>query len=187
MLNAAPKEVVNPPQQTRFIGQQEGPPKDLSTGRGNLNPIGKKDPIKLDTTLDNVRVGVKEILQENLAQIKEIVPDAKVGYRGSLSRGFKGKEKGNAPFNPKEFDVDAFIVSDNLASLIQPVRGARWGNKFAPLRSIHKSIHQKLKSLFPGLRDSKKDAFQFRIFTKKQMNNWDKTKDPITIIEGENE
>ena len=187
LLNAAPDEVVNPPKQTRFAGQEEGAPKDLSTGRGNLNSVGKKGKIEVETTLDNVRVGVKETLQENLAQIKEIAPDAKVGYRGSLSRGFKHKEKGGGRFEPKDFDVDGFIVSDELAAQVKPVRGARWGNDFKPLRGIQKSIHQTLRSLFPGLRNAKKDQFQFRIFTKKQMQNWDEAKDPFTLIEGENE
>ena len=188
MLNAAPEKVTNLPKQARFIGQEEDAPKDLSTNRGNLNSVGKKGQIEVEPTLDNVRVGVEEVLQENLAQIKEIAPDAKVGYRGSLSRGFKGEHKGNAPFDPKSFDVDGFIISDELAAQVKPnYKGQRWGDNSRPLRGLQKSIQQTLKSLFPGLRDSKKDQFQFRIFTEKQMRNWNEAKDPFTIIEGENE
>jgi hypothetical protein len=47
---------------------------------------------------------------------KDVDPDAMIGFRGSLANGRKGPQKGNAPWNPDEFDVDAFIVSDVLAS-----------------------------------------------------------------------
>jgi hypothetical protein len=37
-----------------------------------------------------------------------------LGYRGSLATGVKFKTGG--PFDPTDFDVDAFIVSDKLAA-----------------------------------------------------------------------
>jgi hypothetical protein len=42
-LPPAPEEVVNPPKQTRFIGDELGNVKDLSTGRGNQNTIGRQE------------------------------------------------------------------------------------------------------------------------------------------------
>ncbi|MFU1794158.1 hypothetical protein ACM1RC_09840 [Paenibacillus azoreducens] len=33
-----------------------------------------------------------------------------------MATGQKGPHKGNAPFDPTDFDIDAFIVSDKLAS-----------------------------------------------------------------------
>lgn len=48
--------------------------------------------------------------------IRELDPEAQVGFRGSLANGRKGDQKGNAPWNPDDYDVDAFIVSDVLAS-----------------------------------------------------------------------
>jgi hypothetical protein len=48
LLNAAPEEVVNPTKETRFIVDESGNVKDVSTGRGNLNQIGKSvEPIEL--------------------------------------------------------------------------------------------------------------------------------------------
>jgi RHS repeat-associated protein len=185
LLKAAPEEVVNAPKETRFIGDESGNVKDLSTGRGNQNTVGKQGPIETPTTIENVRVGVKEVLQENLSQIKEIAPDAKVGYRGSLARGTKHQGKGGGDFEPTNFDVDAFVVSNKLASQVKPNKlGQRWGNKLGIFENIHKTINQQLKSLFPGLRNSKKnDEFQFRIFTEEQMNKWNQETNPHTIIE----
>jgi hypothetical protein len=48
--------------------------------------------------------------------IRELDPEAQIGFRGSLANGRKGAQKGNAPWNPDDYDVDAFIVSDVLAS-----------------------------------------------------------------------
>jgi RHS repeat-associated protein len=102
LLSAAPDEVVNTQKPTRFVGDENG---GLSGGRGNANSVGKQGPIEVKPTLDNVRVGVKEVVQENLSQIKEIAPDAKVGYRGSLARGTKHQEKGGGDFEPTNFGM----------------------------------------------------------------------------------
>ena len=69
-------------------------------------------------------------------------PDEVVGYRGSLARGFKGPHKGNAPFDPADFDVDAFIVSDKLSSEMEPNRkGQRLGNNHAEIKKIKDRIN----------------------------------------------
>jgi hypothetical protein len=48
LLNAAPEEVVNPTKETRFVVDESGNVKDVSTGRGNLNSVGKSSkPIEL--------------------------------------------------------------------------------------------------------------------------------------------
>ena len=56
-------------------------------------------------------------LRENvdLSTVHRLDPDAQIGIRGSLATGRKGPHKGNAPFDPNNFDVDAFIVFDKLA------------------------------------------------------------------------
>lgn len=55
-------------------------------------------------------------LQELKEAIKALDPNALIGFRGSLANGRKGPQKGNAPWDPEAYDVDAFIVSDVLAS-----------------------------------------------------------------------
>ncbi|PPA90033.1 hypothetical protein C4A76_00780 [Brevibacillus laterosporus] len=66
------------------------------------------------------RADIMNIVQDRMSpvvkKIKEIDPNAKVGYRGSLATGQKDPHKGNAPFDPTDFEIDAFIVSDKLAS-----------------------------------------------------------------------
>jgi hypothetical protein len=55
---------------------------------------------------------------EALAPLAKKFPDSRAGYRGSLARGKKGAHKGGGPFDPNDFDVDAFIVDDKLAATV---------------------------------------------------------------------
>ena len=57
---------------------------------------------------------VDEIINEDIKPIKDIDSEAIIGYRGSVATGIKFKSK--KPFDPSDFDVDAFIVSDKIAS-----------------------------------------------------------------------
>ncbi|HAM72540.1 MAG TPA: hypothetical protein DCM86_12935 [Verrucomicrobiales bacterium] len=107
---------------------------------------------------------VEEILAEAGLRIRQWDEAAVVGFRGSVARGYKGPHKGNDPFDPGRFDVDAFIVSDKLAAGIPKVRGARFvtaGNHL-PLATEQARIDQELRSRLPGL---KKAPFSFRVFT----------------------
>jgi hypothetical protein len=110
-----------------------------------------------------------ETAQSRVKSIQSIDPDAQVGFRGSLARGMKGSHKGNAPFDPNSFDVDAFIVSDSLAEQIGQGEKFRWGNKIPEVNAIQKDLDSALRNLpsFDGMRG---DRFQFRIFTHAEMD-----------------
>ncbi|MGG1442446.1 RHS repeat-associated core domain-containing protein [Brevibacillus laterosporus] len=99
----------------------------------NGDPVGFIDPLGLaglgtddcpkgnkGTTKGQTRADIMNTVQEKLSpalkKIRELDPNAKVGYRGSLATGQKDPHKGNAPFDPTDFEIDAFIVSDKLAS-----------------------------------------------------------------------
>ena len=116
------------------------------------------------------------IVQPQLRTIGELDSEALVGFRGSLARGFKGEHKGGTPFDVNDFDVDAFIVSDKLASQYPkniPFRnGARVG-----LGEVQSSIDQSLRQLpeFSGLRN---EPFTFRVYTQREMQKMQMKQDP---------
>ena len=109
---------------------------------------------------------VKRIVSTNSRQILSMFPDAKIGVRASLGRGFKGPHKKNAPFDPDDFDVDAFIVSDDLAKLI-PANGNRFrsAREIDSLQPIQDRIDRLLRSELDGLRS---EPFTFRVFTQEE-------------------
>ncbi|MEB7453630.1 hypothetical protein [Lysinibacillus sphaericus] len=115
---------------------------------------------------------VQNTMSPAAKKIKEIDPDAKVGYRGSLATGQKGPHKGNAPFDPTDFDIDAFIVSDKLASKFPENDPWKAGTKIREIRNLQKEIDKSLKDSLEGLRRVDKkgrpDKFTFRIYTQKE-------------------
>ncbi|AIS14351.1 hemagglutinin [Pseudomonas chlororaphis subsp. aurantiaca] len=121
-------------------------------------------------TRENIVGGLGETVQPHLKAIADFDADALVGFRGSLARGYKGPHKGNAPFDPQSFDVDAFIVSDKLASEFAGKVRFRSGAEIDGISSIQNAIDESLRRnpLFSGLRD---ESFTFRIFTQKEIQN----------------
>lgn len=83
----------------------------------------------------------------------------------------KGEHKGNADFDPIDFDVDAFIVSDKLASQYRLKTYFKDGTDIPELKVIQDSIENELRAQpsMSGLRDGIKDKFTFRIYTKAQI------------------
>jgi RHS repeat-associated protein len=119
-------------------------------------------------TREQIVARVHEIVEPHLHGIKALDVNAKVGFRGSLARGRKGSHKGGGPFNPQQFDVDAFIVSDDLSALIVPRRGFRNGGDIAEIRAIQRAIDADLRGT-PGFNGLKKEPFTFRIFSEKEI------------------
>jgi filamentous hemagglutinin len=85
-----------------------------------------------------------------------------------LARGFKGEHKGGAPFDPGNFDVDAFIVSDKLAGEFGSRVRFRSGAEIDDIADIQSSIDASLRQnpAFAGLRQ---DPFTFRSYTQQEI------------------
>jgi RHS repeat-associated protein len=116
------------------------------------DPLTWTDPLGLSCALHERQSAAAEAL----APLKQAFPEAAVGFRGSLARGRKGPHKGFAPFDPNNFDVDAFIVSDELAARVPPNRQG--------FRDLQKAGRQERKlvddlgrrlSAIPGIRQEK--------------------------------
>jgi len=112
---------------------------------------------------------VEDTLAPYASKLKKLYPDVRIGYRESLARGYKGPHKVDAngnplPFDPNDFDIDAFIVSDELAAKFASHEKWRSGNKIPQLKELQYEIQQQLKNSLSGLR--KGEPFEFRIWTK---------------------
>ena len=107
-----------------------------------------------------------ETVQPHLKIIGELDADALVGFRGSLARGFKHQDKGGGPFDVNDFDVDAFIVSDKLASQYPRSAWFRDGSRIPEIGGAQSAIDQSLRSEFSGLRS---DPFTFRVYTQREI------------------
>jgi hypothetical protein len=104
----------------------------------------------------------------DLSSIRELDPAARVGIRGGMARGFKSSHRGGGPFDPSDFDIDAFIVSDELAALFP--KQAWWRNAAeVGLGEFQTNFDATLRVLpeFQGLRSS---PLSFRIFTTDEIN-----------------
>jgi hypothetical protein len=106
-----------------------------------------------------------ETVQPYLSTIRQLAgEDALIGFRGSLAQGTVGnprKPTFGQPVNLANFDIDAFIVSDELAEL------AMWGTDVPGVRQVQQAIEQDLRRMveFDGLRSR---GFGFRIFTQEE-------------------
>lgn len=118
----------------------------INTYRYAPNPIGWVDPLGLPPCRDQIMKVVGERMEKHKPAIQALDPNAFSGYRGSLARGFKGLHKKNAPFDPNDFDIDAFIVSDQLSSEIKLNRNKkRLGTNHPGIKKIEDSINRDLK------------------------------------------
>jgi RHS repeat-associated protein len=136
----------------------------LDEAPGNLP---RSVAIRRDQTIQ----ALSEIINPYLSRIRKISgEDSLIGFRGSLARGRVGnrnKRTFGTPINFDDFDVDAFIISDDLVAVYG---NKRWGNDIPELKPIQDEIRVALGELpeFQGLRPGK-DGFSFRIFTKEEV------------------
>ena len=111
----------------------------------------------------NVKQKVKNILEDFKEKIRKIDPDAQIGFRGSVATGHKGPHKGNAPFDPNDFDIDVFIKSDKLfdadGSWWQGIRSHGYGDMVDDMESI-------FRKEFPGYRFDPSKPMDIRIFNQ---------------------
>ncbi|MGM0715488.1 hypothetical protein ACWKW1_27300 [Brevibacillus parabrevis] len=131
---------------------------------------GTERPLKAQTRAEIMNV-VQDTLSQALQKIKEVDPNAKVGYRGSLATGQKGPHKGNAPFDPNDFDIDAFIVSDKLAETFSKNVYWRSARKVSDdLNQLQDKLELNFRNTLPGYRYEPDKPFTFRIYTEKEFN-----------------
>ncbi len=112
----------------------------------------------------DIAKSVYNIMTTYVTKIKKLYPDAKVGYRGSLATGTKYSTGG--PFDPNDFDVDAFIVSDKLASQFGPNVVFRDARRFKELGAICDDLEKVFKKSFDGYRTEPGKPFTFRVWTE---------------------
>ncbi|MEO5684262.1 MAG: RHS repeat-associated core domain-containing protein [Chitinophagaceae bacterium] len=130
-------------------------------GEGELAAL-IKNASKL-TTRDGI-VSLVDGLLSSSQVVAKLDGKAIVGYRGSLATGVKYKT--GAPFNPSDFDVDAFIVSDKLAKQFNSSR-FRNGRDIPELTNLSNELEKVFKKM-PGYRTSAEKTFTFRIFSSKE-------------------
>lgn len=119
-------------------------------------------------TLDSIRTKVEELLKSKIVFITAKYPDAKIGYRGSLATGKKYKTGG--PFDPNDFDVDAFIVSDKLADRF--VKKVKWRDaRDEGFEQLANELEFHFKETFKGYRVDPKKPFTFRVWTENEYIN----------------
>ena len=142
------------------------------------NPIDWIDPLGLSCKeLVKINNAVAEVLQSEMSFIRSLDPNAQIGVRGSLARGTKGQGKNFAPFDPNDYDVDAFIVSDELSAFFPSSKRLRDARRNASLEELGMKdamdrIESKLRS-HPDLQGIREDElFSFRIMTHGESSNY---------------
>jgi filamentous hemagglutinin len=105
---------------------------------------------------------VDDLLRARIDKIKRLYPDAKIGYRGSLATGTKYSTGG--AFDPKDWDVDAFIVSDELYGKLPA--GWKSARDVPEIGAICEDIENQLKIL-SGYRTAPGKEFTFKVWQEK--------------------
>jgi filamentous hemagglutinin len=111
---------------------------------------------------------VGEVVEPHLGAVERLDPDALVGFRGSLARGFKSEQKDNLPFDVNNFDIDAFIVSDKLAASYPKNVDFRNGGRYGEIGAAQQTIDQSLRQ-FPEFSGLRSEPFTFRIYTQREI------------------
>jgi hypothetical protein len=109
---------------------------------------------------------VDDLIKPQINSLKSLYPDAKMGYRGSLATGKKYSTGG--PFDPSDWDVDAFIVSDELASKIGGT-GFRNGRDISAIEKIADDLELHYTNI-SGYRTEIGKPFTFRVWTQAEFD-----------------
>jgi hypothetical protein len=126
---------------------------------------------------------VEGIMAAKVTELKALYPNAKIGFRGSLSSGVKygdeivngvAKEVKGLKFDPKDWDVDAFIVDDVLAADVKfsnvKFGGFKNGNDVSMnIKTRSQQIENLLKNQ-SGYRTSIGREFTFAIWSNAEYN-----------------
>lgn len=114
---------------------------------------------------ERIAAGIEIAMSKSIKEITDLDSKALIGYRGSLATGTKFST--GAPFTAKDFDVDAFIVSDKLAAQFPGDRWFRSGLDITGVKEVSSELQFYL-SRIPGYRVETGKSFTFRIFTVKE-------------------
>ena len=136
----------------------------MSAGMGYYFSGGPIPVQRFDTARQNIIRSTIQTLRPHVAFLKRLDPDVRVGFRGSLAKGYKGPHKNFGPFDGDDFDVDAFIVSDKLAAQFPKGTRARWGSAL-DLGENEAQIQEQLSNA-NGMGGLRKEGFGWRIFTR---------------------
>lgn len=122
---------------------------------------------KVVKTWEETATVVDDLIKPQISKLKITYPDAQMGYRGSLATGKKYSTGG--PFDPTDWDVDAFIVSDDLAATFTKP-GFRDGRNVVEIKNIADELESSFK-LISGYRTEPGKPFTFKIFTEAEFNS----------------
>ena len=125
------------------------------------NPTASVDPYGLQSREDMLASAL-DVLKSYDQEIKEVFgQDAQYGVRGSLSTGTRYSS--GLPFDPSNFDVDAFIVSKDLPTGfshdVMP-------NSF-DVHALEEAIEGDLRNI-PGFEGLREGPFGFKNFKREQ-------------------
>jgi hypothetical protein len=140
-----------------LVGASHAGEREVVNGAGKIVVNSWNEAV---TTVDN-------LILPKTSQLNNLFPNAKIGYRGSLSTGTKYSTGG--PFDPTDWDVDAFIVSDNLAAQIGG-GGFRNGRNIPSVANIADELETSFKNI-SGYRTELNKPFTFRVFTEAEFNS----------------
>lgn len=112
-----------------------------------------------------------------MSEIRKAYPNAQIWYRWSVATGVKYSTQW--PFDPTDFDVDAFVVDDDLAKWIN---ATTWFRDITTVNNIKivsqvDWIESKLINNLDWYRTEPWKEFTFRVYTqnefeKKVKSNW---------------
>ena len=120
-------------------------------------------------TWNEAVTAVDNLIIPKSSQLKSLYPDAKFGYRGSLATGSKYNNGNPIPFDPSDWDVDAFIVSDDLVAQIGG-SGFRNGRDIEGIENIADELELSFKNI-SGYRTELNKPFTFRVWTEAEFNS----------------
>ncbi len=118
----------------------------------------------------------RQIFEESFDDIKSLIHPqlGKVGYRGSLANGNKFNKVTKAhdlPFDPGEWDCDAFIVDDILADQI-PIGNRGWRDLYDLNETFVTDLLNTMDKRFHMLEGFKPDErFTFRVYSREEFKN----------------
>ncbi|WP_202112982.1 hypothetical protein [Gilliamella sp. Lep-s35] len=113
----------------------------------------------------DVNKKIQNILKDFEDKIKKLDPNAQIGFRGSAATGVKGPHKGNVPFDPQNFDIDVFVVSDKLYDSDVFSKNDWWrGMRKTGAGDIVNKMEQAFIDSFSGYRFDPKKPMDIRIF-----------------------